>query len=119
MTVVANMFTIREVDPKDKENYILSPNIFYVAKEQGWWKEGTPLDFTKMYSGGEYAHKYYSGRRMWGLFRMATPSVQLPDEYEDIRYKPVYPWSLKPDKLVNHRDFMLWHRDWYGGTKYD
>mmetsp|Transcript_120690 Transcript_120690/g.341273 ORF Transcript_120690/g.341273 Transcript_120690/m.341273 type:complete len:588 (-) Transcript_120690:143-1906(-) len=119
MTVVANMFTIREVDPNDKKNYILSPNIFDVARTQSWWKEGQPLDFTKMYSGGEYSHKYYSGRRMWGAFRLAAPSLKLPDEYDDIRYKPVYPWSVKPDELVTHHDLMAWHRDWYAGTKYD
>mmetsp|Transcript_62716 Transcript_62716/g.183445 ORF Transcript_62716/g.183445 Transcript_62716/m.183445 type:complete len:581 (-) Transcript_62716:48-1790(-) len=119
VTVVANMFTIREVNASDKDNYILSPNIFSIAESQNWWKQGEPLDFTRMYSGGEYSHKYYTGRRMWGAFRLAAPSVSLPDEYEDIRYKPVYPWSLKPDKPVTHRDFMKWHRDWYAGTKYD
>lgn len=119
VTVVANMFTIRVVDPKDKDNYILSPNLFDVARHKGWWKEGEPFDFTKMYSQGEYAHKYYSGRRMWGGFRRAAPSLALPDDYEDIRYKPVYPWSVKPDHPVTHHDIMAWHRDWYAGTKYD
>eukprot|EP00933_Yihiella_yeosuensis_P081048 TRINITY_DN94588_c0_g1_i1.p1 TRINITY_DN94588_c0_g1~~TRINITY_DN94588_c0_g1_i1.p1 ORF type:complete len:591 (-),score=109.31 TRINITY_DN94588_c0_g1_i1:30-1802(-) len=118
-TVVANMFTIREVNFNDKANFILSPNLVDAAKERGWWKEGEPFDFTKMYSGGEYAHKYYSGRRMWRGFSMAAPSVKLPAEYEDIRYKPAYPWSVKPDKLITHHDFFAWHRDWYAGTKYD
>lgn len=45
--------------------------------------------------------------------------MKLPDEYEDLRYKPIYPWSVKPDKLVTHHDVMAWHRDWYAGTKYD
>jgi dipeptidase len=72
-----------------------------------------------MYSGGEYAHKYYSGRRMWGGFRRAAPSLKLPANYEDIRYKPVYPWSVKPEKLVTHHDVMAWHRDWYAGTEFD
>eukprot|EP00427_Karlodinium_veneficum_P034618 CAMPEP_0169278256 /NCGR_PEP_ID=MMETSP1016-20121227/54206_1 /TAXON_ID=342587 /ORGANISM="Karlodinium micrum, Strain CCMP2283" /LENGTH=581 /DNA_ID=CAMNT_0009365961 /DNA_START=61 /DNA_END=1806 /DNA_ORIENTATION=+ len=119
VTVVANMFTIREVDFHDKANFILSPNIVDAAKEKGWWKEGEPFDFTKMYSGGEYAHKYYSGRRMWGGFRRAAPSLKLPAHYEDIRYKPVYPWSVKPDKVVTHHDVMSWHRDWYAGTEFD
>lgn len=119
MTVVANMYTIREVDANDKANFLLSPNLFEVAKSKGWWKEGTPFDFTKMYSGGEYAHKYYSGRRMWGGFRMASPSTKLPADYEDIRYKKVYPWSVKPDTLVSHHDVMAWHRDWYAGTDFD
>jgi dipeptidase len=119
MTVVANMFTIREVDFNDKDNYILSPNLIDAAKEHGWWKEGEPFDFTKMYSAGEYAHKYYSGRRMWGGFRLAAPSKKLPAEYDDIRYKAAWPWSLKPDQLVTHRDVISWHRDWYAGTPFD
>ena len=77
------MYTIREVDPNDKANFIVSPNLFEAAKSRGWWKEGTAFDFTKMYSGGEYAHKYYSGRRMWRGFQMAKPSLKLPANYED------------------------------------
>lgn len=56
---------------------------------------------------------------MWGGFRRAAPSLKLPAEYDDIRYKAAYPWSVKPDKLVTHHDLMSWHRDWYAGTKYD
>ena len=32
----ANMYTIREVDANDKANFILSPNLFEVAKSKGW-----------------------------------------------------------------------------------
>jgi dipeptidase len=56
---------------------------------------------------------------MWRAFQLAAPSLSLPDEYEDIRYESVYPWSVKPDNLVTHRDLMSWYRDWYAGTKYD
>ena len=37
---------------------------------------------------------------------------------EDIRYKKVYPWSVKPDQLVSHHDLIAWHRDWYAGTEF-
>ena len=30
------MYTIREVDANDKANFILSPNLFDVAKSKGW-----------------------------------------------------------------------------------
>merc|ERR1719230_121978 len=100
VSVVANMFTIRVVYPEDKANYVVSPNLYEVAKNHGWWKEGQAFDFTLMYSGGEYAHKYYSGRRMWRGLQMAKPSLSLPTSYEDIRYKPVYPWSVAPDAKV-------------------
>lgn len=119
MTVVANMYTIREVNADDKDNFIVSPNLFGVASSKGWWKQGTAFDFTLMYSGGEYAHKYYSGRRMWRGLQMAKPSLSLPTSYEDIRYKPVYPWSVSPDTKVSHHDLMSWHRDWYAGTEFD
>lgn len=49
----------------------------------------------------------------------SAPSLTLPDEYEDIRYQAVYPWSVRPDRPVDHHDVMAWHRDWYAGTKYD
>jgi len=34
---------------------------YTIAKAKGWWTPGTPLDFTAVYSDGEYAHKFYSG----------------------------------------------------------
>lgn len=63
--VLANMFVIREVDPNDNENFLMSKSVHSIAREYGWWSEEEGmLDFTKIYSDGEYAHKYYSGRRI-------------------------------------------------------
>lgn len=56
---------------------------------------------------------------MWEGFRRAAPSVKLPSEYDDMRYKAAYPWSVKVDKLVTHHDLISWHRDWYAGTEFD
>jgi dipeptidase len=59
--VLANMFIIREVDPNDNDNFLMSKSVHKVAQEYKWWKpEDGLLDFTKIYSDGEYAHKYYS-----------------------------------------------------------
>ena len=76
VTVVMNMFTIRNVNLKDPENYMYSANIIDVAVKHGLWdpsgKDGV-FDFTKAYSDGEYAHKYYSGRRAWGRVSAHQP----------------------------------------------
>jgi len=119
VTVLSNMFTIREVDTSDSFNYLASPNIYSVAQERGWWKPGQPLDFTRVYSNGEYGHQYYAGRRMWGAFRLIAPSQKLSPEYNDLRYDRAWPWSMKPDKLVTVQDIMRYYRDWYGGTQFD
>jgi len=119
VTVMSNMFTIREVDVNDTFNCLASPNVYSVAQERGWWKPGEILDFTKVYSNGEYAHKYYAGRRMWGAFRLISPSTKLPSEYNNLRYDRMWPWSMKPDQLIGVRDIFRYYRDWYGGTEFD
>ena len=121
VTVVMNMFTIREVDLSDDRNYLASENLLDVALEHGLWNPETDgaFDFTRAYSAGEYAHKYYSGRRVWGAFRLVDPSANLSATYGDLRLDAPYPFSLKPDAPVSARDLFAWHRDWYERTPYD
>jgi len=115
--VVANMFVIREIDFEDSENYLYSESVRTVAQDLGWWSAGEPLDFTKIYSDGEYAHKFYSGRRVWGAYRLF--GTDFPADYADLRYNATYPPTAKPGKLVSVEDLFGIHRDHYEGTKYD
>eukprot|EP00041_Stephanoeca_diplocostata_P023975 m.599455 g.599455 ORF g.599455 m.599455 type:complete len:590 (-) comp22425_c0_seq5:421-2190(-) len=121
--VVANMFTIRFIDFSDDYNFLWSKSVQTVAEAKGWWTPGKPLDFTRIYSDGEYAHKFYSGRRMWGAYRRF--GVSLPDNYTDLRYQPgLYPAtaapgpSATPDGVDALLLFAI-HRDHYAGTPYD
>lgn len=119
VTVLANMFTLREIDVTDTENCLASPNIYSVAEDRGWWRPGQPFDFTRIYSNGEYSNKYYSGRRMWRGLMLAAPSLNLSPEYSDLRYDRAWPWSVKPDKLITLDDVKSWYRDWFAGTEFD
>mmetsp|Transcript_23393 Transcript_23393/g.53686 ORF Transcript_23393/g.53686 Transcript_23393/m.53686 type:complete len:615 (+) Transcript_23393:46-1890(+) len=119
--VLANMFVIRAVDPNDKENFRMSPSVHSVADEYGWWSpdSGELLDFTKVYSDGEYAHKYYSGRRMWGGYRLVGKDY--PADYVDLQSDPAYPVYATlsaTDKKVSQQDLFRFHRDTYKGTPY-
>lgn len=57
VAVVANSFVIREMDLSDPENFLGSTNIETIALELNLWKRGTPFDFSRIYSKGEYNHK--------------------------------------------------------------
>jgi len=120
--VIANMFIIREVDPNDTERFLMSDSVHDVAIDYGWWtsveKDGL-LDFTKIYSDGEYAHKYYSGRRMWAAYRLASPSQRFPHDYTDLQSDPVYPFAAVPDEPLTERDLFRFHRDTMAGTQFD
>ena len=121
---VMNMFTIRGVNLADEANYLASPNMLDVARKHGLWDEARdgPFDFTRAFSAGEYAHKYYSGRRVWGGFRLINPAVTkktLSPEYGDLRLDAPYPFSMRPAAPVTVEHLFAWHRDWYQGTPYD
>ena len=80
---VNNMFSIRVMDD-DTDNFLHSPLMWEIAAEHGYWAEGQPKDFTATFSDGEYAHKYYSGRRSWAVFNLLAPSQALPVEYGNL-----------------------------------
>jgi dipeptidase len=118
VTVVANMFTIREVYLNDTDNYMASKTLYSIAEQQGLIKPGEILDFTKHLSDGEYGHLYYSGRRMWRAFTLIAPSQAafLPANYTNLKPKAVYPFSIKPDKLLTVTDVFAIFRDYLRGT---
>lgn len=120
-SVLANMFVLRELDPNDNENFLMSASVHQVAQDYRWWSpsDGSLLDFTKTYSDGEYAHKYYSGRRMWGGYHLACPSGNFPADYTDLQSDPVYPLYCIPDKKISNQDLFRYHRYSYEGTPYD
>lgn len=118
VAVVANMFSIRDVDLQDTDNFLGRQDMWEIAFKQGLWSPGEPKDFTATFSDGEYAHKYYSGRRMWGVFRRLSPSAELPSEYGNLKYDRPYPFAVRVDTPVTVHDVTGVLRDWYEGTNY-
>ena len=99
VTGVFNMFTIREVDLTDTKNFLGSSNMHSIAIANHLWDGKGKLDFTKTFSDGEYAHKYYSGRRFWGAMRLVAPSLNLSATYGNLKEDNPYPWSVTPQAL--------------------
>lgn len=118
VAVVANMFSIREMDMEDTANFLGRQDMWKVAEDYELYEVGQPKDFTKTFSDGEYAHKYYSGRRMWGVFNLLAPSANLPSEYDNLKEDAPYPFAVPVDFLLTPSDVMNVMRYWYNGTVY-
>jgi len=118
--VVPNVFIIRDIDPDDSANFLYSKSVYSVATELGWWDagKGKLLDFTAMYSDGEYSHQFYSGRRSWGVYKLFAPSLQLEANYLEWRISKPYPFTAKPDKKLSVADVANAMRSYYEGTEY-
>ena len=127
MAVIANMFTIRAIDLSDSANFVGSSNLLSTARAYGLWDGHGLLDFTRSFSLGEYASKYYSGRRMWDGYRRFKPSLELPTSYGSLKDdapenawgRSVYPFSVMPDALLSVADAFAAHRSHYEGTQFD
>ncbi len=85
-----------------------------IAILHGLYVDGDVKDFTRTFSDGEYGHKYYSGRRMWGVFRLLSSSSNLSAEYDDLKLDnpSPYPFAVKVDKKLAPSDIMAVLRDW-------
>ncbi|MDI3523147.1 MAG: hypothetical protein PWP43_1329 [Bacillota bacterium] len=111
--VIPNHYVIREVNLKDKKNFIASPDIIDYAIERGWYdpKSGKPFDFAEAYSApaqGKALERGYDTRQWIGqkLLTGKTPEGPLP-------------FAVKPAEKVGVRDVMNILRNHYEGTPYD
>ncbi|MCX5841102.1 MAG: C69 family dipeptidase, partial [Deltaproteobacteria bacterium] len=108
--VSANRSRIGEIDLKNPDFFMASPNIYAFGQEMGWWKLDEPFVFYKVY--GIPGTKFNSLRE-WRVLSLAAPSLKL-DPNQDR-----FPFSVKPDKPLSVQDVITIHRDAYEGTPYD
>ncbi|MBO4282128.1 MAG: C69 family dipeptidase [Bacteroidales bacterium] len=112
IAVNANASTIKEIDPNDSNYFLCSENIYQLALDSGWWKEGEPFRFCYVYAP-ESRQLIAARRREWRVFDLLAPSLKLDPNMEN------YPFSVKPDTLVSMQAMMRVFRDFYEGTPYD
>lgn len=125
--VVANMFTIRSMNLSDTYNFLGSRSMRDIAVAHNISSHCHSIedcDFTRTFSDGEYAHKYYSGRRMWGAYKMLSADYtaqNLSPEYNSLLDDAPYPATVPvdADNLVTLEDVFSVHRSFYKGTAYD
>jgi dipeptidase len=112
VSVNANASTIKEIDLADRDHFMASDNIYSVATEAGWWKEGEPFQFCYVYAPHSRT-SLAARRREWRVFDLLAPSLELDPNAEN------YPFSVKPDSLVSLADLRKVFSDYYEGTPFD
>lgn len=107
-----NASTIKEVDLNQPDYFMASENIYTVAKENGWWKDGETFRWCYAYAP-ESREAIASRRREWRIFDLLAPSMKLDPNAQD------YPFSVKPDVPVSLEKLINIFKDYYQGTPYD
>lgn len=117
--VVTNGLTVREVDFEDGSAFLSSSNLRPIAKAKGWWIEGTPFDFTRIFGAAGMGSQYGVGRRMWSAYRLLAPNQEFPSHYNDFINDAPYPATAMTTKKVGLQDVMRVMRDYYQNTSFD
>ena len=112
ISVNANGSTIKEIDLGDPDHFMASENVFTLAREKGWWKEGETFLFCYAYAP-ESRTSLAARRREWRVFDLLAPSLGLDPNAEN------YPFSVKPDRPVSLSDLRRVFSDYYEGTPFD
>lgn len=117
--VAANEFRIREIQPGNPDQ-IFSEKLLPGLKQVGWADpEQGPVDWLCAVSDGEYAHPYYSLRRVWRIFDRANPDLGLSPWVNGKGYTTDYPFSVAPREKLTVNDVFTLYRDHYEGTEFD
>jgi dipeptidase len=110
VAIIANTYSIHEVDLSDKEYFLGSSDIIDYAVSRGWYdpeKDG-PFDFAAAYADPLAAtHPTNIGRHWAGLRLLAT------DQYD---FEADLPFSFEPKTKVEIVSIMAVLRDHYEGT---
>jgi dipeptidase len=119
VSVCPNESRIGEVDLKNPDYFMFSPNIVTFAVEQKFYdpKSGKPFNWKRAYSPNEVSAVSSNGSRvrLWRYLDLVAPSKKFSPETPNMDF----PFSVKPDKKLSVYDVMQMTRDKCEGTPFD
>lgn len=131
-TMIPNWSIIKEINAKDKENFMVSKNYKSEAVERGWYdpKSGMPFIWQEAYTPLPVE---YATSRFWLFHQTFAPNFrEWPDRFlSDDPYKgispyfqiveplSIYPFSVAPEEKISVQDVIAFQRSTYEGTIYD
>ena len=131
IAIVPNWSIIKEINIKDKDNFLASRNYMQAAIDRGWYdpKSGKPFIWQEIYSP---VPREWAVGRFWLFFSTFAPNyTDWPDKTAHSPYdgnKPytqyieplsMFPFSVKPEKKLSVQDVIALQRALFEGTIYD
>ncbi len=132
-TMIPNWSIIKEINLKDKENFMASSNYMQEAIDRGWYnpKSGKPFIWQDIYAP---LPEEYATSRFWLFYHTFTPNLKnWPDRmldpsnpfkgmqpyYQVVEPLSLYPFAAVPEKKISVQDVMAFQRSTFEGTIYD
>ena len=118
VAVCPNESRIGEIDLKNADYYMASPNVESLAISMGFYdpKGGKPFNWKRAYSPNPVSAAGTNGSRvrLWRFLDLVAPSQKFSPETINMDF----PFSVKPDKKISAADVMAMTRDKCEGTPY-
>jgi len=118
VSICPNESRIGEIDLKNKDYFMASPNVISYAIEHGYYdpKSGKPFNWKKAYSPSEHSAASSNGSRarMWRFYDLVAPSKKFSPDIPNMEF----PVSIKPEKKLSVYNVMTMLRDKFEGTEY-
>jgi len=131
-TMIPNWSIIKQINVKDKDNFMVSENYKQEAIDRGWYdpSSGKPFIWQDAYT--PLTEEFATGR-FWLFFQTFAPNYrEWPDRFlhgdyykglnqyfQTVEPLSIYPFSVKPEKKMSVRDIISFQRSTFEGTIYD
>lgn len=119
VSLCANESRIGEIDLKDRDRFMASPNVVSYAVEHAFYdpSSGRPFSWKRAYSPVEESAASSGGgaSRLWRFLDLVAPSLKI----DPARPNMDLPFSVKPDRKLSARDVMDITRDRSQGSVFD
>jgi len=118
VAVCPNESRIGEIDLKNSDDFLASPNVVSLAVDMGFYdpRSGRPFNWKRAYDPIEGSAASNARRaRMWRFHNLVAPSQNWSEDLPNMDY----PFSVKPDRKISVADVMTITRDRCQGTVFD
>jgi dipeptidase len=130
--IIPNWSIIKEIDPDDKDHFMVSSNYMREAVERGWYQPDGKRPFIWQQAYASLPVEYATSR-FWLFYSTFMPHLAAwPDRklkknpmdtinpyYQTVEPLSLYPFSAAPEKKISLQDVIAFQRSVFAGTIYD